>query len=83
MIKTIYEQLGQQYQGKAILVKADVDGRADIIQQFWISFMPTFIAFVGGKVKDKMKEPTSRVLSNNNKVRSKVILRQSKLRFDI
>ncbi len=83
MIKPIYEQLAQQYQGKAILVKADVDGRADIIQQFWISFMPTFIAFVGGKVKDKMKEPTSRVLSNNNKVRSKVILRQSKLRFDI
>ena len=55
MIKTIYEQLGQQYQGKAILVKADVDGRADIIQQFWISFMPTFIAFVGGEVKDKME----------------------------
>ena len=30
MIKPIYEQLAQQYEGKAILVKVDVDDRADI-----------------------------------------------------
>ena len=30
MIKPIYEQLAEQYQGKAILVKVDVDERADI-----------------------------------------------------
>ncbi len=56
MIKPIYKQLAQQYQRKAILVKEDVDYRADITQQFWISCMPTFIAFVGGEVKDKMEE---------------------------
>ena len=55
MIKPIYEQLAQQYQGKAILVKVDVDDRADIAQQFGITCMPTFIAFVGGQVKEKME----------------------------
>ena len=55
MIKPIYEQLAQQYQGKAILVKVDVDDRADIAQQFGINCMPTFIAFVGGEVKEKME----------------------------
>ena len=55
MIKPIYEQLAQQYQGKAILVKVDVDDRSDIAQQFGINCMPTFIAYVGGEIKEKME----------------------------
>ena len=55
MIKPIYEQLAQQYQGKAILVKIDVDERADLAQQFGIQAMPTFIAYVGKQVAETMR----------------------------
>ena len=36
-------------------MKVDVDDRSDIAQQFGINCMPTFIAFVGGEVKEKME----------------------------
>ena len=55
MIKPVYEQLAQQYQGKAVLVKIDVDECGDLAQQFGINCMPTFIAFVGGQVQEKME----------------------------
>jgi len=32
MIKPIFEQLAEKYQGKAILVKVDVDERSDIAE---------------------------------------------------
>ena len=36
-------------------MKVDVDDRSDIAQQFGINCMPTFIAYVGGQVMEKME----------------------------
>ena len=55
MIKPIYEQLAQQYKGKAVLVKIDVDEQSELSQQFGIECMPTFIAYVGGQAVETIQ----------------------------
>ena len=42
MISPIYDELSAEYNGKAVLIKVDVDEAADIAQDCGISAMPTF-----------------------------------------
>ena len=42
MISPIYDELSAEYDGKAVLIKVDVDEAADIAQDCGISAMPTF-----------------------------------------
>ncbi len=55
MIKPVFESLAQQYQGKAILVKVDVDQLSDISEQFGIEAMPTFVAYVNQSAVETMR----------------------------
>ena len=42
MISPVYDELSAEYDGKAVLIKVDVDEAADIAQDCGISAMPTF-----------------------------------------
>ena len=54
MIAPKFEEMSKEYPG-AIFVKVDVDDRSDIAEEFGINCMPTFIAYVGGEIKEKME----------------------------
>ncbi len=55
MIKPVFEELAQQYLGKIVFVKVDVDDQSEIAQQYGITCMPTFIVLKGGQVAEKME----------------------------
>lgn len=49
----IVEEIGQEYEGKAKVVKIDVDANPHTATQFGIRNIPTLLYFKGGKVVDK------------------------------
>jgi thioredoxin len=49
MMGPIFEQLAKKYEGKALLVKMNVDENQEIPQRFGIYGIPTFIIFKDGK----------------------------------
>ena len=55
MIKPVFEQLSEQYAGKAVFIKVDVDKCEELAQQFGIQAMPTFYAVKNGAVAAQMK----------------------------
>ena len=55
MIKPIFESLAEQYQGKVVFIKVDVDDQSDIAQQFEVSCMPTFVVLKDGQVVGRME----------------------------
>jgi len=48
MIKPLFEEWGETYKEKALLVKVDVDANAEAAQAAGIQAMPTFKFFKGG-----------------------------------
>lgn len=53
MVGPIVEEISNEYSGKALVGKVDVDNNPNISMQFGIRNIPTLLIFKGGKVVDK------------------------------
>jgi len=53
MVAPIVEEIGAEYEGKAKVVKVDVDNNPGTASQFGIRNIPTLLFFKGGQVVDK------------------------------
>lgn len=53
MVGPIVEEIGKEYEGKAKVVKLDVDNNPQTASQFGIRNIPTILFFKGGQVVDK------------------------------
>ena len=60
MIAPIIEELANEYEGKAIIGKVDVDTNAEISAKYGIRNIPTVLFIKGGKVVDKQIGATSK-----------------------
>ncbi len=54
MLAPTIEQLAQEYEGKAIIAKVDVDENVELAKQFGIMSIPTIYFFKDGQVAQKM-----------------------------
>lgn len=53
MVGPIVEEIGQEYQDKALVGKLDVDSNPGVTQKFGIRNIPTVLFFKGGEIADK------------------------------
>jgi thioredoxin 1 len=53
MIGPLVEELAEEYEGKAIMAKMDVDSNPTIPAKYGIRNIPTVLFFKGGEVADK------------------------------
>jgi thioredoxin 1 len=53
MIAPVVKELSEEYEGKAIIGKLDVDSNPEITTQFNIRNIPTILFFKNGQVVDK------------------------------
>jgi len=53
MVGPIVDEIGTDYEGKAEVVKLDVDSNPNVTQQYGIRNIPTVLFFKGGEVADK------------------------------
>jgi len=53
MAAPIIEQMAEEYDGKAIIAKVDVDQERDLAMKFQVMSIPTFIVFKNGEVVEK------------------------------
>ena len=61
-IGPIIEALAQEYEGKAIIGKVDVEESEDLAEQFQIRNVPTVLFIKGGEVVDKQVGATTRAV---------------------
>lgn len=54
MIGPVVEQLANEYEGKAIVAKMDVDQNSQVPAQFGIRSIPTLMVFKNGQMIDKV-----------------------------
>nr|P10472.5 RecName: Full=Thioredoxin; Short=Trx [Chlorobaculum thiosulfatiphilum] len=54
MLGPVIEQLADDYEGKAIIAKLNVDENPNIAGQYGIRSIPTMLIIKGGKVVDQM-----------------------------
>ncbi len=60
MIGPIIEELAQDYDGRVVIGKMDVDSNNDVVGQFGIRNIPTVIFFKDGKMVDKVVGATTK-----------------------
>ena len=53
MIGPIVEEIGEEYTGKAVVVKVDVDNNPGISGKYGIRNIPTILFFKNGEIADK------------------------------
>jgi len=53
MIAPIIEEIAEQYKGKALVVKCDVDSSPNVAAKYSIRNIPTVLFFKDGKIADK------------------------------
>lgn len=53
LVGPIIEEIGKDYDGKAVVGKLDVDGNPQTTTRFGIRSIPTILFFKGGQVVDK------------------------------
>jgi thioredoxin 1 len=53
MIAPFVEEISHEYEGKALVVKCDVDNSPGVAMKFGIRNIPTILFFKGGQVADK------------------------------
>ncbi len=53
MVGPIVEEIGADYEGKAIVTKLDVDNNPDVTQKYGIRNIPTILFFKNGEIADK------------------------------
>lgn len=49
MVGPVIEKLGEQYEGKAVIAKVDVDAEPDLARRFGIMSIPTVVFLKNGK----------------------------------
>jgi len=53
MVGPIVEEIGKEYEGKAVVGKVDVDSNPGTAQKFGIRNIPTILFFKNGQIVDK------------------------------
>ena len=53
MIAPIIEEIAEQYKGKALVVKCDVDSSPNVAAKFSVRNIPTVLFFKKGEIADK------------------------------
>ncbi len=53
-IAPLYERMSNEYKGKVLFAKVDVDANPEVPMRYGIQGIPTFIVFKGGKEVDKL-----------------------------
>ena len=53
MVAPIMEEISHEYEGKALVVKCDVDSSPDVAAKYSIRNIPTILFFKDGKIADK------------------------------
>ena len=53
MIGPVVEELANEYEGKALIAKVDVDENAELSQQYGVRSIPTILILKDGEVVDK------------------------------
>jgi thioredoxin 1 len=53
MIGPVVEELANDYDGKAVIAKLNVDENPDVTARFGIRSIPTLLVFKGGQIVDK------------------------------
>ena len=53
MVGPIVEEIGRDYEGKAVVGKLDVDSNPDVAMRYGIRNIPTILFFKNGEVADK------------------------------
>ena len=53
MLAPVLESVAQQFQGKAKVVKVDIDESPELAQQYGVTAVPTLLVFSGGKAVQK------------------------------
>lgn len=53
MIGPIVEEIANEYEGKAVIGKVDVDSNPNVAAKFGIRSIPTLLFFKGGEIVDK------------------------------
>ena len=53
-VSPIMDQLSQEYEGKALVGKVDIDTNQEFAAQYSVRSVPTVLIFKNGEVKDKV-----------------------------
>jgi thioredoxin 1 len=53
MIEPIMEEISREFDGKAVVVKCDVDNNPQVTAKYSIRNIPTVLFFKNGKIADK------------------------------
>ncbi|MBO4831798.1 MAG: thioredoxin [Oscillospiraceae bacterium] len=53
MIAPIIEELAEEYDGKAVIAKVDIDREIELASRFKIRLIPTLICFKDGEISSK------------------------------
>jgi len=54
MVGPIVDEIAQEYDGKAVVVKIDADANMDVMREYGIRSIPTLLYFKNGEVVDKV-----------------------------
>jgi thioredoxin 1 len=70
MVAPVMEQLAEEFKGKAVVGKINVDDQNELAGQFRVMSIPTIMLFKGGQVVEKMvgarsKAEFSDIITNN------------------
>ncbi|MBS4842940.1 MULTISPECIES: thioredoxin [Clostridium] len=70
MLGPVLEDLGKELEGKAKIIKVDIDQSGDLADEFRISSVPTMILFKDNKIVDTMvgflpKERIKQIIESN------------------
>ena len=60
MLSPIVDELAQEYEGKWLIAKVNVDDCSEVPMKYGIRNIPTLLFFKGGEVKDKLVGSTSK-----------------------
>ncbi|OUO51243.1 thioredoxin [Parabacteroides sp. An277] len=60
MVSPIIDELANEYEGRVIIGKMDVDNNDEVVSQFGIRNIPTVLFLKDGKVVDKVVGATSK-----------------------
>ena len=53
IIGPVLEEIAEEYDGKAVVCKVDVDKNQSLAQKYGVRSIPTILFFKGGEVKDQ------------------------------